>query len=258
VSLDLDVDPQLADRIRRTLDTVAAGTPVPSSSASVPTVVSLDTPAGGRARWGLAAALVATAAAVVAVVALSPSTGSRLDVTPPADAPADSLSPTTTVAWPPEGVDRTSPGALQWQAVVVDALVANGLPDSVSDAFAGGPGTLASDYVALVGTHPTGEGLEVLIDLQMFAPGEYQADPEWQREVAGTANIGEVVPEGRLFLLQDSDEAHSVRRAVVVAEHGVVMVVLAMDPLPSWEQAGDLARTLAAGTTELGEGGARA
>jgi hypothetical protein len=245
MSLDLDVDPRLADRIRRTLDAVAEHTP----ESGPPLVVRIDGPSARRPHWALPAAAAAAVALVVGLAALRPDGSTEVDTSPPADSqPGPGDSPTTTAVWPPEDVDRTSAEVLAWRELVVAALAEGGWPSSVGEAFRAGEGTLWSDFVALVGPSLTDQ--DVLVDFQTFAPGEYRSNLDWQREVAGSRDDGQVVPEGRLFLMESGEEV-SMRGAIVVTEHGVLMVRVAVAIQPPGEDVAVLARRLAAATTAM-------
>ena len=66
-----------------------------------------------------------------------------------------------------------------------------------------------------------GDG-RIVFDVQNYADGEYSTDPNWQMGIAGSNTPGTAVPEGTLFLTDET--ATAVRRAIVVSPLAIVMV----------------------------------
>lgn len=240
MTTDLDIDPRLEDRLRRTLAAVAEQTPLHSELVLAPSAPSARAP-----RRVLV--VLASAAAVLLGALIVADGRDEVATVRPAERPAPDgpAATNTTVSGRPGDADHISAVAVAWRQLASDALGDPAWRTAVPDADIYrhvGP-TGSTTLVATVGdpSDPT-----LSIDVQAFAAGEYRDDPVWRQEVAGASGPGRLVEEGELFVVDEP--ARDVRSAVVVTERGVVLVHstrATIAGLPSVEAFADLARLLA-------------
>lgn len=136
--------------------------------------------------------------------------------------PADDGSPPMTTAESDRVTD--SEAAVLWNELVGQALADAGIDLEVTRSYE--TKTSVADGGSVTAAIDDSDGQLVFVaDLQAWAEAEYQSDPEWQAEVAGSSEPGSTVPEGTLFVLDERQTtATTIQTIILVSEDGLLTI----------------------------------
>lgn len=158
----------------------------------------------------------------------------------PASAPTSEAT-RTTVTSVVAASSRPTPQSEAWEAAVSVTLEAVGWPYPVESTV---PSVGASGQVGGAAVTVAIDSGLLVFDVVPWATGEYSADADWQRGVAGVTSGGEAVAEGTLFV-SDSPPNRSATIVTPLALVSVIAQQTDVDAIGGTDNFTDVARLLA-------------
>ena len=208
----------ITDELRRTMKAMVATAPKAVDADSPTLVPSQEDPRRGTNLLVAAAAFVSVL--VIGGLSMFLFTGGSGSHAAAGPSTGNETSPSTTMG--ESNLVTDSGAAVLWRDQVDEALAASGIDLEVARSYETDTPLVDGGSVTAAVDDKVGR-LVMVADLQGWSDGEYSTDPDWQAEVAGSTDPGQIIPEGTLFVRDvQQTSATTIRTIILVSKEGLL------------------------------------